>query len=165
MGKTLPAASANLEHGSRGWGRIHGIAVVDDRSPGHPVPQLPAVDHRGGMRSSGHQPRHPLERERRSRRDDHEVAVPPPLQHLRLGEDGDVGQHVGDRRDLAAGERRPRAVGDVDEDKVESVGEVEDIAAGATKDATFKLAAGKYALICNLAGHYTAGMRVTFTVQ
>lgn len=57
------------------------------------------------------------------------------------------------------------ASGDVDEDKVESVGEVEDIAAGSTKDATFRLAAGKYALMCNLAGHYAAGMRVSFTVQ
>ena len=57
------------------------------------------------------------------------------------------------------------AVGDVDEDKITSEGEVEDIEAGSTKDATFVLKPGKYALICNLAGHYGLGMRVAFTVE
>jgi uncharacterized cupredoxin-like copper-binding protein len=56
-------------------------------------------------------------------------------------------------------------VGDVDEDKVTSEGEVEGIEAGATKDATFDLKPGKYVLMCNLATHYTMGMRVAFTVE
>ncbi|MFN8586152.1 MAG: plastocyanin/azurin family copper-binding protein, partial [Dehalococcoidia bacterium] len=46
------------------------------------------------------------------------------------------------------------AVGDVNEDKVDSVGELEDLAAGSSKDGTFKLSAGKYVLICNLPAHY-----------
>ena len=57
------------------------------------------------------------------------------------------------------------APGDVDEAKITSEGEVEDIDPGATKDATFVLAAGKYVLICNLASHYGLGMRVAFTVE
>lgn len=57
------------------------------------------------------------------------------------------------------------AVGDVNEDEVDSIGEVEDIAAGSSKDATFKLAAGKYVLICNLPAHYGQGMRTAFTVN
>ncbi len=46
----------------------------------------------------------------------------------------------------------------------EDVGEVEDIAAGTTKSGTFDLAPGHYLLICNIAGHYKAGMRTAFTV-
>lgn len=56
-------------------------------------------------------------------------------------------------------------VGDVDEDKITSEGEVEDIEPGATKDATFVLAPGKYLLICNLPTHYGLGMRVALTVS
>jgi uncharacterized cupredoxin-like copper-binding protein len=57
------------------------------------------------------------------------------------------------------------AVGDVNEDKVTSAGELEDVAPGATKDATFKLGAGKYVLICNLPAHYGQGMRTAFVVN
>jgi uncharacterized cupredoxin-like copper-binding protein len=57
------------------------------------------------------------------------------------------------------------SVGDVDEDKVPAVGELDDIAAGGTKDVTFALSAGKYVLFCNLPAHYSQGMRVGFTVQ
>jgi uncharacterized cupredoxin-like copper-binding protein len=46
-----------------------------------------------------------------------------------------------------------------------SVGEVENIAAGKSKKLTLKLAKGHYALICNLRGHYAAGMRADFTVK
>jgi len=57
------------------------------------------------------------------------------------------------------------AVGDVNEDRVSSVGELEDVAAGSSKDATFKLTAGKYVLICNLPAHYGQGMRTALTVN
>src|SRR3954453_21610546 len=40
-----------------------------------------------------------------------------------------------------------------------SVGEIEDIAAGKSKKHTFNLKKGHYVLICNLPGHYKAGMR------
>lgn len=46
----------------------------------------------------------------------------------------------------------------------EDVGEVEHIAAGGSDSGTFDLAPGHYLLICNLAGHYKAGMRTAFTV-
>jgi len=57
------------------------------------------------------------------------------------------------------------AVGDVDEDKITAEGEIEDIEAGTTKDATLVLEPGKYVLICNLPAHYGLGMRVAFTVN
>ena len=45
------------------------------------------------------------------------------------------------------------------------VGETGDLAAGASKTITLKLAAGHYALICNLPGHYQAGQHTDFTVR
>ena len=45
-----------------------------------------------------------------------------------------------------------------------SVGEISSIGKGKTKSKTFKLKAGQYALVCNLTGHYAAGMRAPFTV-
>ena len=46
-----------------------------------------------------------------------------------------------------------------------SVGEVEDIAGGKSKKASFNLKAGHYVLICNIPGHYKGGMRADFTVK
>ena len=46
-----------------------------------------------------------------------------------------------------------------------SIGEIGDMEPGSTKSVTFNLKAGKYALICNLPGHYAGGMRADFTVQ
>ena len=45
------------------------------------------------------------------------------------------------------------------------VGEVEDIAPGKSKKLAVKLAKGHYALICNIPGHYAAGMHADFTVK
>jgi uncharacterized cupredoxin-like copper-binding protein len=45
-----------------------------------------------------------------------------------------------------------------------SVGEVSGIGKGKTKSKTLKLKAGQYALVCNIAEHYAAGMRAGFTV-
>jgi uncharacterized cupredoxin-like copper-binding protein len=45
-----------------------------------------------------------------------------------------------------------------------SVGEVSGIGKGKTKSKTLKLKAGSYALVCNIAEHYAAGMRAGFTV-
>ena len=55
---------------------------------------------------------------------------------------------------------------------IEFVGEVEELELGATKTASFDLAAGTYVLICNIVevtgaheSHYTQGMRTAFTVN
>ena len=45
------------------------------------------------------------------------------------------------------------------------VGELTNIAAGATRKLALDLAAGKYVLICNVAGHYQLGMRVGLEVK
>ena len=46
-----------------------------------------------------------------------------------------------------------------------SQGETGDIEAGASKTLTLKLAKGHYALICNISGHYAAGMYSDLTVS
>ena len=46
-----------------------------------------------------------------------------------------------------------------------SVGETGDIPAGKSKTLKLKLAAGHYALICNVPGHYSAGMHADFNVS
>jgi uncharacterized cupredoxin-like copper-binding protein len=59
--------------------------------------------------------------------------------------------------------------GEVDEAKLESrgedAGEIADVAAGDTKQGTFKLTPGKYVMFCNLPSHYTQGMYGTLTVE
>jgi uncharacterized cupredoxin-like copper-binding protein len=56
---------------------------------------------------------------------------------------------------LGAGMRVPEAG---------NVGETGDIAAGARKSVTLNLKPGHYVLVCNLPGHYMAGMKADFTV-
>lgn len=60
------------------------------------------------------------------------------------------------------------ANGEVDEEKMDQVaeegGEVPDVEAGATKSGKFDLTPGKYAMFCNLPGHYAQGMYGTLTV-
>jgi uncharacterized cupredoxin-like copper-binding protein len=50
-------------------------------------------------------------------------------------------------------------------DESTSVGEIPDVEPGATKKVTLKLAAGKYAMVCNLPGHYQGGMYGSLTVK
>lgn len=45
------------------------------------------------------------------------------------------------------------------------VGELTNIAAGATRKLALDLVPGKYVLICNVAGHYQLGMRVGLEVK
>ena len=45
------------------------------------------------------------------------------------------------------------------------IDEVEDIAPGTSATLNLSLDAGNYAVICNLPGHYAAGMHTTFTVE
>ena len=66
--------------------------------------------------------------------------------------------------------RTPRRAGNLpttngEASEAGSVGEVGDLAPGASKDLTLNLPAGHYALICNLPGHYAGGMYADFTVK
>jgi uncharacterized cupredoxin-like copper-binding protein len=45
------------------------------------------------------------------------------------------------------------------------VGELEQFAPGGVQAASFRLAPGRYVLLCNVPGHYQRGMRVGLTVQ
>jgi uncharacterized cupredoxin-like copper-binding protein len=46
-----------------------------------------------------------------------------------------------------------------------NVGEIGNLDPGQTKGLTLELSAGRYALICNLPGHYVGGMHAAFTVK
>ena len=52
----------------------------------------------------------------------------------------------------------------VDEDKAGDKGEVSELEPGASGSLTVNLKAGSYLLICNVPGHFSAGMWTTFTV-
>lgn len=62
-----------------------------------------------------------------------------------------------------AGKLKTSSAGRADESG--NIGETGDMAPGTTKKLTIKLAAGHYALICNLPGHYPAGMYADLTVK
>lgn len=53
----------------------------------------------------------------------------------------------------------------LEEEGAEEAGEIEDVEAGQTKDGTFDLTPGKYAMFCNIPGHYEKGMYGSFTVK
>lgn len=57
------------------------------------------------------------------------------------------------------------ADGTVSEEGLTVVDEIEDIAIGATPALNVDLAAGHYVIICNISGHYAAGMHVDFQAQ
>lgn len=52
----------------------------------------------------------------------------------------------------------------VDEKKLKSMGEVSDLKPGADGKLTVNLKAGTYLVLCNIKGHYSAGMHTTLTV-
>jgi len=58
----------------------------------------------------------------------------------------------------------PVADGEVEEDKVDGVGEQEDIAASTSTSLQLDLQPGSYVVICNLPGHYEQGMYAGLTV-
>ncbi|MBM3138820.1 MAG: hypothetical protein FJZ92_01070 [Chloroflexi bacterium] len=59
----------------------------------------------------------------------------------------------------------PVAGGVVDEKRVEVVAKIDELTAGQTKSIQADVTAGKYVLICNIAGHYQLGMTVGLTVK
>ncbi len=63
-----------------------------------------------------------------------------------------------------AADALPTADGDVDEDGVEAIDEVEDIESDATPSLTVDLDPGHYVVFCNLPGHYKQGMSAEITV-
>lgn len=52
-----------------------------------------------------------------------------------------------------------------DVDESTNIGEIPDVAPGATKKVTLKLTPGKYVMVCALPGHYKAGMYGSLTVS
>lgn len=67
-------------------------------------------------------------------------------------------KHKNDEIPMMKGKHR------VDEDKLKSMGEVEDLEPGKTGEMSADLKAGDYLLLCNIKGHYEAGMMSHFTV-
>lgn len=53
----------------------------------------------------------------------------------------------------------------IDEDAAGAIGEVEETEPGKSGTASFRLNAGKYLLVCNIPGHYLAGMWAILTVE
>ncbi len=68
------------------------------------------------------------------------------------------------KTDLDASQLPVDADGNVTEDTLQSMGEVE-LEAGKSEDLKLNLPAGHYAIVCNQPGHYKQGMYVNFTVQ
>jgi uncharacterized cupredoxin-like copper-binding protein len=50
-------------------------------------------------------------------------------------------------------------------DGVEFLSEVEDVAPGTSKDLSTDLEVGNYVLLCNIPGHYEAGVRASFAAS
>lgn len=57
------------------------------------------------------------------------------------------------------------STGLVDEAKLDSPGEIAEVAPGETKETTLKLTPGKYVMFCNLPGHYAQGMYGSLIVK
>ncbi len=53
---------------------------------------------------------------------------------------------------------------DEEETGIEVINEIGEFAAGTSSELTVNLPSGSYQLVCNLPGHYKAGMHTTFTV-
>jgi uncharacterized cupredoxin-like copper-binding protein len=70
------------------------------------------------------------------------------------------------RSDLPADELPMAADGlSVDEDRVDPLGELTEVEAGASGSLTLALTRGRYVLFCNLEGHYLTGMYASIEVD
>ncbi len=68
------------------------------------------------------------------------------------------------RTDLAA-DALPTSGGLVDEGQVDVAGRTAQLGGGKSAELSVTIAAGSYALVCNVPAHYDLGMRIAFRVQ
>lgn len=84
--------------------------------------------------------------------------------HIKNTSTAETHEFVVIQTDLPADQLVPGTDGRLDEAKLTSMGEKGDILVGQGADLTLKLPSGHYLFICNLPGHYQAGMHTAFTV-
>ena len=87
--------------------------------------------------------------------------------HVSNDDTSDTHEFVIFKTDLAPGKLPLDDNGNVDEtaSSLTHIDEIPDLAPGDVKDLTVTLDPGNYVAICNLPGHYQAGMFTGFTVQ
>lgn len=87
--------------------------------------------------------------------------------HVTNSDSSDTHEFVIFKTDLAPGKLPLDSTGNVDESApaLTHIDEIPDMAPGAVKDLTVTLQPGNYVAICNLPGHYQAGMYTGFTVK
>ena len=68
------------------------------------------------------------------------------------------------KTDLAA-DKLPQKDGLADETANKVIGKIQNVAPGKADSKAITLDAGKYVILCNVAGHYAGGMTAAFTVQ
>jgi uncharacterized cupredoxin-like copper-binding protein len=87
--------------------------------------------------------------------------------HVTNTDTSDTHSFVIIKTDLPAGKLPLDSSNNVDETAagLTKIDEIPEISSGDTKDLTLTLEPGKYVAICNLPGHYEAGMYAAFTVQ
>jgi len=87
--------------------------------------------------------------------------------HVTNSDSSDTHEFVIFKTDLAAGELPLDSSNNVDEtaQSLTKIDEIPDMAPGDVKDLTVALEPGNYVAICNLPGHYQAGMYTSFTVE
>jgi uncharacterized cupredoxin-like copper-binding protein len=87
--------------------------------------------------------------------------------HVTNSDSSDTHEFIIFKTDLAAGELPLDSSNNVDEIArgLTKIDEIPDMAPGDVKDLTVTLDPGNYVAICNLPGHYQAGMYAGFTVE
>jgi uncharacterized cupredoxin-like copper-binding protein len=87
--------------------------------------------------------------------------------HVSNSDSSDTHEFVIFKTDLAPGELPLDSSNNVDENaqSLTKIDEIPDMAPGDVKDLIVALDPGSYVAICNLPGHYQAGMFTSFTVQ
>ena len=87
--------------------------------------------------------------------------------HVTNSDSSDTHEFVIFKTDLAAGKLPLDSSNNVDEtaQSLTKIGEIPDMAPGDVKTLTVTLQPGNYVAICNLPGHYQAGMYAGFTVE
>ena len=87
--------------------------------------------------------------------------------HVTNSDSSDTHEFIIFKTDLSAGELPLDSSNNVDESAqgLTKIDEIPDMAPGDVKDLTVTLDPGNYVAICNLPGHYQAGMYAGFTVE